>query len=102
MNVLFFFWETGSLRRLDLHAASGEGNSIAVGAAAAEAGALGVLARRGRVPRVRHVRAVHGPLAVPAYHPGVGVLDTGLGPVFGQVFVVCMKLWPISDWCKFK
>lgn len=38
------------------------------------------------------MRAVHGPLAVPAYHPGVGVLGKGLGPVFGQVFVVGVNL----------
>lgn len=47
------------------HAAAGQRHGIAVGAAAAEAGALRVLARGGAVARVRHVRAVHRALAVP-------------------------------------
>lgn len=51
------------------HAAARERDGVAVGAAAAETGALGVLARGGRVAGVRHVRAVHRALAVPAYHP---------------------------------
>lgn len=72
LRVVWQVWQVSSAPAPYIHTrcvysqtAAGERHRVAVRPPAAEAGPLRVLARGGRVPRVRHVRAVHGPLAVP-------------------------------------
>lgn len=52
-----------------LHAAAGERDGVAIGAAAAERRSVRVVPRAGAVARVRHVSAIHRTLAMPVPLP---------------------------------